>query len=150
MPVTLGESLWVQSIGSRAWQRMRKLANDWLPTPQTLHPWPDQRFAVTNSRWEPRAELMFLAAPPQHAQPNALDVETECLQRRPIEWDSVIGDEAPDDLLEPSPLRGDRLVHSPSQFLLDGLELGPHSVVPGFPHDEEPRVESILRAGARS
>jgi hypothetical protein len=39
----------------------------------------------------------------------------------------------------------DRLVHSPSQFLLDGLELGPHSVAPGFPHDEELAL-TVVRA----
>jgi RNA-directed DNA polymerase len=37
------------------WQRMRQLANDWLPKPRTLHPWPDVRFAVTHPRWEPYA-----------------------------------------------------------------------------------------------
>src|SRR5580704_12537136 len=28
-------------------------------------------------------------------------------------------------------------MHAPSQFLLDGLELRPHSIAPGFPHNEE-------------
>jgi len=37
------------------WQRMRHLANDWLPKPRPLHPWPDVRFAVTHPRWEPYA-----------------------------------------------------------------------------------------------
>jgi hypothetical protein len=36
---------------------MRQLSNDWLPRPEILHPWPDQRFAVRNSRWEPRAGM---------------------------------------------------------------------------------------------
>jgi group II intron reverse transcriptase/maturase len=32
------------------WQRMRQIANAWLPTPRILHPWPSQRFAVTHPR----------------------------------------------------------------------------------------------------
>jgi group II intron reverse transcriptase/maturase len=37
------------------WERIRKLADAWLPQPRILHPWPDQRFAVTHPRWEPSA-----------------------------------------------------------------------------------------------
>jgi RNA-directed DNA polymerase len=40
-----------------AWERITKLAVDYLPKPQTLHPWPQQRFAVTHPRWEPRAGI---------------------------------------------------------------------------------------------
>ena len=32
------------------WTRMTKLANDWLPKPRILHPWPSQRFAVKHPR----------------------------------------------------------------------------------------------------
>ena len=32
------------------WTRMKKLADDWLPKPKILHPWPDQRFAVKHPR----------------------------------------------------------------------------------------------------
>ena len=32
------------------WDRMTKLADDWLPAPRILHPWPDHRFAVKHSR----------------------------------------------------------------------------------------------------
>ena len=32
------------------WPRMKKLANDWLPKPLILHPWPHQRFAVKHPR----------------------------------------------------------------------------------------------------
>jgi RNA-directed DNA polymerase len=39
------------------WDRMRKLANDWLPRPRILHPWPSQRFAVRHPRWEPYARI---------------------------------------------------------------------------------------------
>jgi RNA-directed DNA polymerase len=37
------------------WARMTQLANDWLPKPIILHPWPSERFAVTHPRWEPYA-----------------------------------------------------------------------------------------------
>jgi RNA-directed DNA polymerase len=37
------------------WDRVAKLANDWLPKPRILHPWPNQRFAVRHPRWEPYA-----------------------------------------------------------------------------------------------
>jgi RNA-directed DNA polymerase len=30
--------------------RITKLADDFLPKPKVLHPWPQQRFAVTYSR----------------------------------------------------------------------------------------------------
>jgi hypothetical protein len=32
------------------WRRMTRLANDWLPKPRILHPWPSQRFAVRHPR----------------------------------------------------------------------------------------------------
>ena len=32
------------------WTRMTKLADDWLPKPRILHPWPNQRFAVKHPR----------------------------------------------------------------------------------------------------
>jgi group II intron reverse transcriptase/maturase len=37
------------------WERIRKIADAWLPQPRILHPSPDQRFAVTHPRWEPSA-----------------------------------------------------------------------------------------------
>jgi RNA-directed DNA polymerase len=37
------------------WEQMQALANTWLPRPRILHPWPNQRFAVTHPRWEPYA-----------------------------------------------------------------------------------------------
>ena len=36
--------------GSLTWARMTKLADDWLPKPRILHPWPNQRFAVRHPR----------------------------------------------------------------------------------------------------
>ena len=48
--------LWLRSLRRRSqkhrmtWERMVKLANDWLPTARILHPWPNQRYAVTHPR----------------------------------------------------------------------------------------------------
>jgi RNA-directed DNA polymerase len=33
-----------------SWRRMAKLANDFLPKPRVLHPWPSVRFAVRHPR----------------------------------------------------------------------------------------------------
>ena len=52
---------WRQTLRRRSqkdgmnWQRMIQIADAWLPMPRVLHPWPDQRFAVTHPRWEPNA-----------------------------------------------------------------------------------------------
>ena len=32
------------------WERMARLAGDWLPQPRNFHPWPNVRFAVKHSR----------------------------------------------------------------------------------------------------
>jgi RNA-directed DNA polymerase len=53
--------LWKRALQRRSqqdgttWQRITRLANDWLPKPRILHPWPWIRFAVTHPRWEPYA-----------------------------------------------------------------------------------------------
>ena len=49
----------------------------------------------------------------------------------------MIGEVASDNLRQPAPLFGDRLVHPLSHLLLDLLELAPHAVTPGFPLKEE-------------
>src|SRR5260370_4256380 len=41
--------------GNLTWARMAQLADDWLPKPRILHPWPNQRFAVKHPRQEPYA-----------------------------------------------------------------------------------------------
>jgi RNA-directed DNA polymerase len=47
---------WLQVLRQRSqkstltWARMAKLANDFLPKPRILHPWPDRRFAVKHPR----------------------------------------------------------------------------------------------------
>jgi RNA-directed DNA polymerase len=38
-----------------SWDSVVKLAQEWLPQPCILHPWPNQRFAVRHPRWEPYA-----------------------------------------------------------------------------------------------
>ena len=53
--------LWRRTLRRRSqkdgmtWERITRIAAAWLPQPRTLHPWPDQRFAVTHPRWEPGA-----------------------------------------------------------------------------------------------
>ena len=47
---------WLRTLRRRSqkdrftWERIKRLANDWLPQPRTLHPWPSARFAVKYSR----------------------------------------------------------------------------------------------------
>jgi len=53
--------LWLRSLRRRGqrdkttWERIKRLADDYLPKPRILHPWPEQRFAVEHPRWEPYA-----------------------------------------------------------------------------------------------
>jgi RNA-directed DNA polymerase len=53
--------LWRRTLRRRSqkdritWARMTQLAEDWLPKPIVLHPWPSVRFAVKHPRWEPYA-----------------------------------------------------------------------------------------------
>ena len=53
--------LWRRTLKRRSqkdhttWNRLARLAADFLPAPRILHPWPDARFAVTHPRWEPNA-----------------------------------------------------------------------------------------------
>jgi group II intron reverse transcriptase/maturase len=55
--------LWRRALQRRSqragmtWERISKLADDWLPQPRILHPWPNQRFAVKHPRWEPYAGI---------------------------------------------------------------------------------------------
>ena len=56
-------NLWRRTLRRRSqkdgttWERAARLANDWLPKPRILHPWPDARFAVRHPRWEPYARI---------------------------------------------------------------------------------------------
>jgi group II intron reverse transcriptase/maturase len=55
------ETLWRRTLKRRSqtdhttWDRIARLAADFLPAPRILHPWPAARFAVTHPRWEPNA-----------------------------------------------------------------------------------------------
>ncbi len=48
--------LWRRTLRRRSqkddttWARMKRLADDWLPQPRILHPWPSERFAVRHPR----------------------------------------------------------------------------------------------------
>ena len=48
--------LWRRSLKRRSqkdrmtWARIDRLANEWLPPPHVLHPWPEDRFAVSHPR----------------------------------------------------------------------------------------------------
>ena len=53
--------LWQRTLQRRSqkdrttWARIAKLADDFLPQPRILHPWPDARFLVKHPRWKPSA-----------------------------------------------------------------------------------------------
>jgi hypothetical protein len=53
--------LWRRTLRRRSqkhrmtWQQIGTLADQWLPKPRILHPWPSQRFTVKHPRWEPYA-----------------------------------------------------------------------------------------------
>src|SRR5262245_55873687 len=61
----------------------------------------------------------------------------ECSQCSAVCWHCIIGEVASDHLLEPTPLFGDWMMHSPSQFLLDPPERHPHAIASCAPLDEE-------------
>jgi group II intron reverse transcriptase/maturase len=54
-------SLWRRTLRRRGqkdgtlWTKMKALADEFLPKPRILHPWPDKRFAVKHPRQEPYA-----------------------------------------------------------------------------------------------
>src|ERR1700726_1909163 len=56
-------NLWRRTLRQRSqkdwttWERIKRLADDWLPQPRILHPWPESRFAVSHPRWEPYARI---------------------------------------------------------------------------------------------
>jgi group II intron reverse transcriptase/maturase len=46
--------------GGKTWDRMAKLADDFLPKPRIIHLWPWKRFIVKHPRWEPDARKMHV------------------------------------------------------------------------------------------
>jgi RNA-directed DNA polymerase len=55
--------LWRRALRRRGqrdrttWTDAFRLAQEWLPTPRILHPWPNVRFAVTHPQQEPGAQI---------------------------------------------------------------------------------------------
>lgn len=53
--------LWRRALNRRSqkdrttWDRISRIAGQWLPMPRISHPWPSVRFAVKHPRWEPGA-----------------------------------------------------------------------------------------------
>ena len=43
---------WRSQKDGMTWERIKRLADHWLPKPRILHPWPESRFAVRHPRWE--------------------------------------------------------------------------------------------------
>src|SRR5258705_3734084 len=83
------------------------------------------------------SRAVFLTASPERSLPEFGDEEAECSQRPTVGRHGVIVEVALDDLSQPFPLDRDRLVPALPQLLLDGLQLRPHPVSPGFPLEEE-------------
>lgn len=54
-------NLWRRALNRRSqkdrttWDRIGRIAEQWLPMPRITHPWPSVRFAVKHPRWEPGA-----------------------------------------------------------------------------------------------
>ena len=80
---------------------------------------------------------ILLAATPQRAPPEVGDMVPEHVQCPSIGRHGVVVEVAADDMPQPFPLVGDRLVHAPPHLLFDHLELRPHAVAPGLPFDLE-------------
>jgi len=76
---------------------------------------------------------ILLAATPQRAPPEVGDMMPEYLECPTVGRHCVVIEVAADNPSQPLPLLGDRLVHAPSQLLLDLLELRSHAVRSGFP-----------------
>jgi hypothetical protein len=74
----------------------------------------------------------LLAAPLERAPPKVGDTVPEPDECSTVCRHCVIFKEAGYDLPQPFPLFGERLMPTPSHFLLDFLELRPHAVATGF------------------
>ena len=82
-------------------------------------------------------EISLLAASAECPAPAFGDLGTKGSQRRPIGRHCVVVEEAGDDLLQPFTLLGYRLMHPPSQFPRNLLDLRLHAVATGPPLEEE-------------
>src|SRR5262249_2872693 len=79
----------------------------------------------------------LLAATPQRAPPEVSDMVSEDVQCPGVGRHGVVVEVAADDLSQPLPLFGDRLVHAFPHPLFNHLELRSHAVPPGLPFDLE-------------
>jgi transposase len=82
-------------------------------------------------------EAAFLTASAECPAPAFGDLGSKGSQRIPVGWDCVVVEEAGDDLLQPFTLFGYRLMHPPSQFPRNLLDLRLHAVATGPPLEEE-------------
>src|SRR5262249_25873197 len=78
-------------------------------------------------------EVVLLTATPQRPQPETHHMVAKGAECRKVGRHGVVCEVAPNDLRQPAPLFGDRLMHSPPQLLLYLPELCPHAIAPGFP-----------------
>src|SRR6202035_2538309 len=95
-------------------------------SPHLAHPLPGQR--------------VLLAAAPQRPPPKPDDMVTERAKRPRVGRHGVIGVVTGDDLLQPSPLLRDGLLHALAQLVLDLPQLRPSAVPPTFATDLEPAL----------
>jgi hypothetical protein len=67
--------LWLRTLRRRSqkdsfsWERMTKLADDLLPQPKILHPWPSVRFAVTTQGGRSYGATTEVVAPSSFVEP---------------------------------------------------------------------------------
>ena len=82
-------------------------------------------------------KAILLTTPPQRAHPKVANVVTEYGHCPTIGRYGMVAEVTSDNLRQPFSLFWDRLMHAPSQLLLDLLELRPHARTLGPPFDEE-------------
>src|SRR5215467_6045194 len=92
---------------------------------------------VRQLRHSSPGETAFLTASAECPAPAFGDLGSKGSQRIPVGWDCMVVEEAGDDLLQPFTLFGYRLMHPPSQFPRNLLDLRLHAVATGFPLEEE-------------
>ena len=82
-------------------------------------------------------EIAFLAASAKCPTPALGDPGSKGSQRSPVCWHCVVVEETGDDLPQPFALFGDRLMHPPSQFPCNILDLRLQAEDPSRPHEGE-------------
>src|SRR6516225_4119504 len=100
----------------------------------------DDRFwepGVRQPRHPCPGDPILVAATPQRAPPKVSDMVPEHVQCARVGRHCVVVEVAADDPSQPPPLLGDRLVHAPSQRLLDLPQLRLHAVPSGLPLELE-------------